>query len=104
MLRALWEGERAIGDLTEEELAGMNLTQLLLLDDVEIPLSRLPGLRMDSRHFAHSWSRGYDEFRADPRFIELMEQHGIPDVWRELGPPPGCRAVGETFACDGSGG
>jgi TolB-like protein len=101
-LRAIWEGERAIGDLTEEELAGMNLTQLLLLDDVEIPLSRLPGIRMDSRHFAHTWSKANAEFRADPRFIELMEHHGIPDVWRELGPPPGCRTLGETFTCAGS--
>ena len=101
MVRALWEGERAIGDLTEEELAGMNLTQLLLLNDIEIPLSRLPGMRMDSRHFAHTWSKSNAEFRADPRFIGLMEQHGITNAWRELGPPPGCRAMGDTFTCAG---
>lgn len=101
LLRAVWEGERAIDDLTEEELAGMNLTQLLLLDDVEIPLSRLDSVQMDSRHFAHTWSKANTDFRADPRFIELMEQSGITDVWRELGPPPGCRATGDTFTCAG---
>jgi tetratricopeptide (TPR) repeat protein len=104
VLRAVWEGERAISDLTEEELDGMNLTQLLLLDDVEIPLSRLQIIRMDSRHFAHTWSKTNSEFRADSRFIEMMEQYGIPDVWRELGPPPGCRAMGDTFTCAGSEG
>ena len=42
---------------------------------------------------------GYQAIRSDPRFIDYLDRSAILDVWRELGPPAGCRAVGETFTC-----
>ncbi len=37
--------------------------------------------------------------RANPRFMQLMEAKGITELWRELGPPPDCRAEGDSFSC-----
>jgi hypothetical protein len=28
-----------------------------------------------------------------------LEAYGAFEVWRELGPPPGCQVSGETFTC-----
>ena len=42
----------------------------------------------------------WDDLRGDPRTIELIEQWGIADLWRKIGPPDYCRAVADTFECD----
>jgi hypothetical protein len=42
---------------------------------------------------------GYQAIQSDPRFIDYLDRSAILDVWRELGPPAGCRAVNETFTC-----
>ena len=45
------------------------------------------------------WSNQHAEMRRDPRFIEVMARFGFVDLWKNLGPPPDCRAEGETFTC-----
>jgi len=45
------------------------------------------------------WADRYTELRRDPRFMTALEASGILEVWRELGPPPGCQVSGETFNC-----
>ncbi|MEJ2534213.1 MAG: hypothetical protein P8008_01730 [Gammaproteobacteria bacterium] len=45
------------------------------------------------------WNDRYIEMRRDPRFIALLDREGVLDLWRERGPPPDCRAEGDTFRC-----
>ena len=40
-----------------------------------------------------------EELRRDPRFMAELEAYGAFEVWRELGPPPGCQPSGEIFTC-----
>ncbi len=42
----------------------------------------------------------WDDLRGDPRTMALIERMGIADLWRKIGPPPSCRAVGNSFECD----
>lgn len=42
----------------------------------------------------------WDDLRDDPRTMALIERMGIADLWRKIGPPPGCRVVGDSFECD----
>jgi TolB-like protein len=48
---------------------------------------------------ASSWPNRYLEMRRDPRFIQIMVRNGVVDLWRQIGPPPDCRAEGESFTC-----
>jgi len=48
---------------------------------------------------AGHWSNQHAEMRRDPRFIEVMTRFGFVDLWKNLGPPPDCRADGESFTC-----
>ena len=49
--------------------------------------------------FASFWADDARELRRDPRFIAFLDREGVLDVWRERGPPPDCRAEGDTFRC-----
>ena len=42
---------------------------------------------------------GHADIRQDPRFIDYLDRSGALEVWRELGPPPGCEVSGESFIC-----
>jgi len=33
------------------------------------------------------------------RFMAELKTYGAFEVWRDLGPPPGCQVSGETFIC-----
>lgn len=56
-------------------------------------------LRWRGEGHAMVWHPRYRAMRADPRFIEIMAQRGRTALWRQLGPPPDCRAQGESFVC-----
>lgn len=44
------------------------------------------------------WQPDFAAFRADPRFIGLVEKLGLPGIWRSLGPPDICeRRPAESF-------
>jgi hypothetical protein len=45
------------------------------------------------------WPNLHAEMRRDPRFIEMMQRFSIVDLWKSLGPPPDCRADGDSFTC-----
>ena len=57
----------------------------------------------DSRGSTILWHAGQRLMRRDPRFIRFLNTQGITDLWREIGPPPDCRAQGDTFVCGFSG-
>ena len=35
--------------------------------------------------------KAFKAFRADPRFVNLLEQHNFPDAWQEIGWPEFCK-------------
>jgi tetratricopeptide (TPR) repeat protein len=45
------------------------------------------------------WGPSIDEFRQDPRFIELVTTSGLMDFWTEHGWPDLCQPVGDTLQC-----
>jgi hypothetical protein len=46
-----------------------------------------------------AWSADHAVMRRDPRFIEYLRRLGVTELWREIGPPPDCRADGDTWRC-----
>ena len=78
-------------DIDLELLAEVNryddILQALARRDASLP--GIPGL----------WSNRHVGMRRDPRFIPLMERSGAVELWREVGPPPDCRAEGDSFTC-----
>jgi TolB-like protein/Flp pilus assembly protein TadD len=45
------------------------------------------------------WNPRLQEMRRDSRFQLIMEATGSVAYWREFGPPPDCRPVGDSFEC-----
>jgi tetratricopeptide (TPR) repeat protein len=45
------------------------------------------------------WSPEHAPLRRDPRFVAYLRRWGVTDLWREIGPPPDCRAEGDSFVC-----
>jgi TolB-like protein len=74
---------------------------LLALDLDEALLQTLGDLYLDFFENVHAlfWTDDNAPLRADPRFVRFMERVGAFPLWRELGPPPDCRADGDTFVC-----
>ncbi|MCK7592728.1 tetratricopeptide repeat protein [Pseudomarimonas salicorniae] len=89
-------------ELGTERTPWMSLA-LLALDQTDVYLDALveSGARVRWRGDGHAmvWNPRYRAMRADPRFIEIMAQRGRTELWRQLGPPPDCRAKGESFEC-----
>ncbi len=69
--------------------------------DAYLEWMKASGSRLNRRGEGHAmaWHPRYRQMRADPRFIEIMAQRGRTELWRQLGPPPDCRAKGESFEC-----
>jgi hypothetical protein len=40
------------------------------------------------------------QFRADPRFQQLVRDSGLLDYWRSVGWPDLCRPAGDGVVCD----
>jgi TolB-like protein len=104
LLADLFSGQLAEQDLTDEQLEQLNLADRLYLNSPEPALQLLAARDEPLPNLAvvgAIWGAGYRSLHQDPRFIDFLALQGVLDVWRELGPPKGCRAEGDTFTCAG---
>ena len=53
--------------------------------------------------FGVVWAEPFTDLRQDARFVPALEHFGIPELWHAKGPPPDCRAEGDSYTC-GHGG
>ena len=84
-----------------DELEGESVGNLLLaLDRYEAALDALE-ISLDTMEIglAGMWSNDHRAFRANPRFVTIMDGFGFVEFWRELGAPPDCRAADDWFTC-----
>ena len=100
-LLAYWQGKDAGEPLTREQLDTMDERILLFRGETEAMLQRLTQDGFQNNVIRDLWADRYSELRRDPRFMAELEAYGAFEVWRELGPPPGCQVSGETFSCQG---
>jgi adenylate cyclase len=94
-------GRLSEADLTEEQLDQLG-NGLIILTNPDPMLQVLADGQsgdINPTVIGQLWGAGRQVFRQDPRFIDFLERIGALDVWRELGPPAGCRAEGDTFTC-----
>jgi TolB-like protein len=102
LMEQLFTDQVRQADLTDEQLDLLGIGFLGLLDDPEPALERIADNEKWSigmGELGMLFGAGYSELQQDPRFIDFLERSKILDVWRELGPPAGCHAVGDTFSC-----
>jgi adenylate cyclase len=95
-------GRISPADLTEEQKGLLRAGLIGLLEDPKPVLQLIADSDFETLGMGPLgmlFGAGYRALHQDPRFIDFLEQLGILDVWRELGPPAGCRAVEETFEC-----
>ncbi|MDH4019450.1 MAG: hypothetical protein OEU84_07605 [Xanthomonadales bacterium] len=98
-LLAHWQGKDAGEPLTQEQLATVDERVLLFRGETEAVLHRLTQDGLQNNVIRDLWADHYSELRGDPRFMAELEAYGAFEVWRELGPPPGCQVSGDTFKC-----
>ena len=46
------------------------------------------------------WRDAQAAFRQDPRFAELVTEHGLMAYWREHGWPDACKPAGDSLICE----
>ena len=104
ILGDLLSGRIGEDELTDEQIESLELGGVVLLKNPEPALQmiaeRAPG-EIGWGTMGSLFGAGFQAIRDDPRFIDYLDRSGTLDVWRELGPPVGCRAVNETFTCAG---
>jgi len=100
-LLAHWQGKDAGKPMTREQLDTADERILLFRGETEAYLQTLTQDGFQNSVIRDLWADRYSELRRDPRFMAELEAFGAFDVWRELGPPPGCQVSGETFSCQG---
>ena len=98
----LLSGRMTENELTDEQIEALGRDGAVYLNNPEPALQYIaasaPGeIRLGK--LGALFGAGYKAIQSDPRFIGYLDRSGILDVWRELGPPAGCRAVNETFTC-----
>jgi len=98
-LLAHWQDKGAGEPLPREQLDTTDERILLFRGETEAVLQSLTQDGFQNNVIRDFWADRYSELRGDPRFMTELEVYGAFDVWRELGPPPGCRVSGETFSC-----
>ena len=98
-LLAHWQGKDTAEPLTQEQLDTVDERVLLFRGETEAYLQRLTQDGFQGNVIRDLWADRYSELRRDPRFMAELEVYGAFEVWRDLGPPPGCQASGETFIC-----
>jgi len=90
--------------LTDEQIDTLDLNHAVLLENPEPALQHIaasaPG-EIGLGEMGGLFGAGLQAIRSDPRFIDYLDRSATLEVWRELGPPAGCRAVNETFTCAG---
>ena len=70
------------------------------IDDAYRLLERAPD-SMNVYSWVFFWSSPYlAAFRQDPRFAELVTEHGLVDYWREHGWPDACQQAGDSVICE----
>jgi tetratricopeptide (TPR) repeat protein len=70
------------------------------IDDAYRLLKRAPD-SMNVGSWVFFWSSPYlAAFRQDPRFAELVTEHGLVDYWREHGWPDACQPAGDSVICE----
>ena len=98
----LLSGRLTEDELTDEQIETLGLGVAVFLENPEPALQLLaasaPG-DINQSTLGGLFGAGYQAIQSDPRFIDYLDRSAILDVWRELGPPAGCRAVNETFTC-----
>ena len=45
------------------------------------------------------WSPAFSAVRSNPRFIGVMREHGIVELWRVNDPPEKCKSIDQSFRC-----
>ena len=98
----LLSGRMTENELTDEQIEALGRDGAVYLNNPEPALQYIaasaPG-EIRWGKLGALFGAGYKAIQSDPRFIGYLDRSGILDVWRELGPPAGCRAVNETFTC-----
>jgi tetratricopeptide (TPR) repeat protein len=69
------------------------------IDDAYRLLKRAPD-SIDGVSWVFYWSPYLTAFRQDPRFAELVTEHGLVDYWREHGWPDACKPAGDSVNCE----
>ncbi len=69
------------------------------VDDAYRLLKRAPD-SMNGASWVFVWSPYLAAFRQDPRFAELVTEHGLVDYWREHGWPDACKPAGDSVNCE----
>ena len=98
-LLAHWQGKDAGEPLTQEQLDTVDERILFFRGESEAVLQRLTKDGFQNNVIRDLWADHYSAQRGDPRFKSELEAYGAFEVWRELGPPPGCRVSGESYSC-----
>jgi TolB-like protein len=98
----LLSGRLTEDELTDEQIETLGLGVAVFLENPEPALQLIaasaPG-DINQSTLGGLFGAGYQAIQNDPRFIDYLDRSGMLVVWRELGPPAGCRAVNETFTC-----
>ena len=84
--------ERVATELGIERAYG-SYEHLLAEPDIDAVYIPLPN------HLHAEWTIAAARAAGSDLIIDFLERSAVFDVWRELGPPAGCRAVNETFSC-----
>ncbi len=69
------------------------------IDDAYRMLKRAPD-SMNGDSWVFFWLPDLAAFRQDPRFAELVTEHGLVDYWREHGWPDACQPAGDSVICE----
>jgi TolB-like protein len=98
----LLSGRLTEDELTDEQIEALDLSTAIFLESPEPALQLIAASAVgdiNQSTLGGLFGAGHQAIQSDPRFIDYLDRSGILDVWRELGPPAGCRAVNETFTC-----
>jgi tetratricopeptide (TPR) repeat protein len=69
--------------------------------DFMYPLLMALGHYTDATNAIGIWSDTGKKYRQSGHFRDFMRRIGAVDYWNEVGPPPGCRLLGDNdFECD----
>ncbi len=102
LLGEILSGRITEDGLTDEQIDTLGLELTPLLDNPEPALKLIaasaPG-EIERNTIGEMFGSGNRAIQSDPRFIDYLDRSATLEVWRELGPPAGCRAVQETFTC-----
>jgi TolB-like protein len=104
LIGEIMSGRISEDELTDEQIETLGLDGSIFLRNPEPALQFIaasaPG-EIGWGAMGGLFGAGLQAIRSDPRFIDYLDRSATLEVWRELGPPAGCRAVNETFTCAG---